>query len=115
MTSSNHSNVKFVNGFSAEPSMSTFLASPAASSQENKKPFYIEVELIQLKKIKTFIISNLTQHIKTHANAHGRNTKLLKAKMLREAEESKGLRTLERKPTAYYSRSTRRRKLQSSS
>ncbi|KAA1104668.1 hypothetical protein PGT21_029569 [Puccinia graminis f. sp. tritici] len=58
---------------------------------------------------------NLTQHVKTHANAHGRNTKLLKAKMLQEAEESKGLRKLEHKPTAYYSRSTRRRKLQSAS
>ncbi|KNZ60734.1 hypothetical protein VP01_1508g3 [Puccinia sorghi] len=53
---------------------------------------------------------NLTQHIKTHENVHGRNTKLLRAKLLQKSEQSKGLEKIERKPTAYASRASRRRK-----
>ncbi|PLW49667.1 hypothetical protein PCASD_02180 [Puccinia coronata f. sp. avenae] len=55
---------------------------------------------------------NLTQHVKTHENAHGRNTKLLKAKLAQQAEQGKGFQKIDRKPTDYASRSSRRKKAQ---
>ncbi|POW07992.1 hypothetical protein PSTT_07888, partial [Puccinia striiformis] len=77
------------------------------ATHDDLKPF-------QCPKCERFFgrTDNLTQHIKTHDNAHGRNTKLLKAKQLQSAENNKGLQKIERKPTDYSSRVSRRRKIQ---
>ncbi|KAH9460952.1 hypothetical protein Pst134EA_017261 [Puccinia striiformis f. sp. tritici] len=47
---------------------------------------------------------NLTQHIKTHENVHGRNTKLLRAKLLQKTEQNKTGQKTGRKPTGYNGR-----------
>jgi hypothetical protein len=91
-------NVKSAKDFSGEPSKSI--------EAHQCTPFY------QFKGLcETFFnSSNLAQHIKTHANAHGRNTKLLKAKLLQNAEKNKGMQKIDRKPTAYLCRASRRKK-----
>ncbi|OAV98552.1 hypothetical protein PTTG_11875 [Puccinia triticina 1-1 BBBD Race 1] len=55
---------------------------------------------------------NLKQHIKTHDNAHGRNTKLLKAKLLQNPEQNKGMPKIEHKPNVYSNRASKHRKIQ---